>query len=159
MADNLDNQLDSFFAKIGKRLDTSLNKRSMSLIGNEAIRLMKPRIRAGYGVDRPRGRIKRFEPLSEKYIEKRRRSRLSQYTSPGKSNVTFSGRLIASLRVIRTQDRGLFIGPTGLNVDGKSNEDIARYLAEQGRIFNNISDNELKKLISFYRKRLLVFKK
>jgi hypothetical protein len=152
MANNLENQIDKFVKKIGKELKTTINAKSMSLIGNEAIRLMKDRIRAGYGVRRPKGVVERFKPLSPAYIKQRERIRLSQYTSAGKSNVTRSGRMIASLRVARSNQGGVLIVPVG-------NEEIARYVAEGGRVFNNLSMNEFTKLVRFYRQRLLRIRK
>ncbi len=109
MAKAFNKQLDDIVKRWDKQLRDSVSARQMKLLGNEAIRLIQERTRRGYGVEKDGGPQRRLKRLSSAYIKQRRRMRLSQFTTPGKSNLTRSGRMLAGLRLVKVQNGGFAI--------------------------------------------------
>lgn len=144
--------LAKFQKKLLKDVDKLKARKLMNILGKEAISIMKKRIRGGFGVNKSGQNAYRFPRLSTSYIKQRKRLRLSPFTTPGKSNVTRSGRLIASLRYTTNTGQAI-ITPTGRNSNGLSNIELAEILSEKGRVFMNLSKNEQAKLVSFLRRR------
>lgn len=156
-------------------------KRDLEAMGEEAIRLIVVRTRLGYGVDRPRAKRKRLKSLSPSYIEVRKgkiafftlgkgqkrrivsyvpdkKPELSEFTRPTRSNLTFTGKMLDSMRVkdIVVRRNRVSIGPDRRSRGkGLTNEKIATYQEQMGRVFNNLSDLEVKKLARFHKKSIL----
>jgi hypothetical protein len=143
--------LSKFNKKVERKLKQITSKRQMQTLGLEALRLIRKRVRKGFSVAKNLGREEPFKPLDIDYIERRRKIRLSPFTSPSKSNITRSGRLISGLR-LTTKDRVFQIKPTGKSREGVSNVFIAQVLTKQGRPFLNLSLTEQRKLLSFYKR-------
>jgi len=149
--------LNKVIANIKKEITKSFNNQQMQKIAAFAMEQIKERSRNGYGVDDLGGTEKKFPALSKGYIEQRKRSKLSPYTSATKSNITFSGRLLASLR-FSTRDGAAVIKPTGTSRNGTPNDEVAGYLEDQGRSFLTLSKKQLDKLYEFIRSKIVDIK-
>lgn len=130
------------------------DRKNMLVFGLYALNLIKARTRKGFGVPDVGANQKRLPPLSASYIKYRSRRRLSPFTSPRKSNVTLSGRLLSGLRVYVSKSR-ITIKPTGTSEKGESNDQVASYLEKQGRVFLRLSKSEILKVIKFYNENIL----
>lgn len=143
-------------AKFSKSLKAIVKKaESQGLLTNLAafaIQLIVRRTREGRGVKRPGAATYRLKPLSASYIAFRRKNRsaLSPFTSPGKSNLTFTGQLLNSL-TLKKGSRVLTITPSGIRNDGKTNAAVARYVSRV-RPFLALSGDEQKKLAQNFRR-------
>lgn len=139
--------------RITKQMERSLTPNAMKRLGDLALRLIKDRVRQGYGVRKPRGRPHKLKDLKRKTIERRKRITLSPFTYPSKSNATMSGRMVGGLRV--TTRTGLIkIEATGTARNGSDNKDV---LAGYSRVrpFLNLSNDEVKQLADFYKAQIL----
>lgn len=145
-----------------KDLTKAINMRSL---GREAAEMIRLRTRLGYGVASDAKPRRKLKPLSSSYKAQRkgevafftknkkvipyepdRAPRLSRETSPTKSNLTFTGQMLDSIDVITAKQGEVLVGPSGERDDGKSNQEIAGYVAEAGRPFNHLSDIETKRM-------------
>lgn len=151
-------QLTRIIKGVLRQFDANANKKTMRSLGAEAVRLLVARSRKGYGVSRMGENQSKFPPLSKAYIKQRRRRRLSRFTTPGKSNVTLTGKMLASVRTFQDKQGKVSIGPSGRRSDGPGNAKIAEYLAEGGREFMNLSASEITKLRVYYERKLLKIK-
>lgn len=124
----------------------------MKALGEFTANLIVKRTRVGYGVDRNQGEKQRLKALSNRYIEHRKQSSLSSTTNAKKSNLTFTGQMLESVKVIRASNGKILIGPTGTRRDGQTNTEIALVNANRGRAFNNVSRLEFNQILRFYRK-------
>ena len=126
------------------------SKRQLLFLGNEAIKVIKDRTRRGRGVAKPGGRSTKLKALSKAYIEQRKRIRLSPFTNARKSNLTRSGRMLASLRST-VQGNKVVVKPTGQSREGVPNEKVAEHVTDQGRPFLNLSADETQRLLKQFR--------
>jgi hypothetical protein len=140
-------KLDGVKKEILQKLKEPERMRKYAQIGADAIKL---RTRLGSSVSAP-GEVKEpLKPLSPAYKEQRKalkaEGKLSEFASPGKSNLTLSGQLLDSVKVISAIQGKAIVGPSGSRNDGKTNEDVGKYVTKAGRPFNNPSDSELKRI-------------
>ena len=146
--------LKNFFTKLKRATRQAQSKPQLKSLALEAIRLITVRTRLGYGVEKPLGQRSKLRPLSPNYINFRSKSsKLSSMTTAKRSNLTFTGQLIDSLDIITSKSGGVTIGPKGRRSDGESNANIAKFQAEQGRVFMNLSRLEFQQLLRFYRRQ------
>jgi len=76
---------------------------------------------------------------------------LSEFTTPNKSNLTFSGQMLESMKILKIKKNSVLISPKGRRRKSQlTNEEVAERVSGK-RPFNNLSDLEIKKLIRFYR--------
>lgn len=127
----------------------------MKKVGLKASELVVKRTRQGRGVNRADGggNTSPLKQLTERYINyrKQNRFRLHPDTSPGKSNLTFSGQMLDSFTVRQTSKGRVFIGPGGRRSGGgPTNAQVGQFVIEQGRVFNNLSRGEIRELAKFY---------
>lgn len=143
-------------AKFSKSLQEVLKEAkrtgTLSLLGNAAIHIIQKRTWSGKGVKQPGGSTFALKPLSANYIKYRKvnRFRLSSQTSPGKSNLTFTGQLLYSLG-LKKNSKSITIEPQGKRKDGKSNAEVAGYVSKT-RPFLALSRDEQVTLGKFFRK-------
>lgn len=146
-------------SRLVKNIRTSVkklnDKKTMRALGTEASRIVKKRTRRGFGVRKTGGNQYRFPSLSVAYIERRKKKRLSKFTSARKSNVTFTGRLLQSVKATTVRKGFVEIGASRVRPGGLKNETLVEYLADMDREFLNLSKGEIVKLRRFYRRRLL----
>lgn len=145
--------IQNFKEKLSLSISLAVAPSSLRPLGKFAIDLIVKRTRLGYGVDDNFGIKSRLKSLSQRYIEFRKQyPRLSGSTRPTKSNLTLTGQMLGSMKVLRVVDNKIVLGPSGNRNDGLSNAEIAGFQEDQGRIFNRLSGLEYKQLIRFYRK-------
>ena len=113
----------------------------MDFILDELPAIIRIRTRLGKGVDEG-GSITKLDKLSDAYVKVRAKSKLHKDTKTKKSNLTFTGQMLDS---IKGERRGmLFIfGFKGNRADGKiTNDKLAQYNREKGRPFFKLSKSE-----------------
>lgn len=141
--------------KVKKRLffaiKRALNRKELTEIGRLAIAMISKRTRKGYGVAKAGGPQTNLKKLSPAYVLFRKKSRKlnTALTSPGKSNLTFTGQLIDSLlvREVDVEDQKVFINANRRRrKGGQTNEEVAEFVSRQGREFLNLSKSELFKI-------------
>ena len=144
--------------KIKKTLTRGISPQEARSVGQFAIDLIVKRTRLGYGVSKQYGTKSRLKALSANYKKRRATFRgLSATTSPGKSNLTFTGQMLASMKLIKMQTKSgetiIRFGPTGSRRDSPhTNLEVAGFQEGQGRIFNRLSQLEFQQLLRFYRR-------
>lgn len=128
----------------------------MKSLGLEAIDIVLERTRKGFGVKRTGGNRRKLKPLSKRYIEFRRknRSRLGKAGRITKSNLTFTGQMLESVKIIKSRNGVLEIGPSGIRDDRKRNADVGRWVTQQGRPFMNLGRAEISSLQRFIREEM-----
>lgn len=146
----------------------------MKQIGEEAARLIYVRTKLGYGVKNNNGTRQKLRPLNPFYIAVRKVVKggnakkikqiyqetgirppsklptgLDETTTPAKSNLTFSGQMLKSIKVKTTKQNEVIIGPQGYRNDGLTNEQVANSVQKFGRPFMFLSNLEIGKLKRF----------
>jgi len=91
----------------------------------------------------------KLKKLSKAYIDFRRSfsGRTGEFFKPSKSNLTFTGQLLESLKArsnVRQQTITLFA--SGRRDDGLKNEEVAEYVAENGRPFLGIDQKGIDRI-------------
>ncbi|TXH09386.1 MAG: hypothetical protein E6R04_08090 [Spirochaetes bacterium] len=148
-------------AQVEKDLKESLNNSRMQKIGEFVIEKIRIRTRLGYGASghlRPREKLK---PLAEssKDIRKgfKKAGELSEFTSPGRSNLTFTGQMLDSLTVRVISMGKIIIDVTGIRKptkkkdDLRTNKEVAQKVTDEGRPFMYLTDKDYKAVINFVR--------
>ena len=126
-------------------------------LGRLGIKMMTERTRKGYGFrSRSQISLSPLKPLSGSYIAYRDRARdaklpkrlNTKLTTPSKSNLTFTGRMLQSLKVFLLPD-GVRIEPTGKRADTKAdNKDVTRFNEERCRFYLQFSENETERIVA-----------
>ena len=133
----------------------------MRLLGNYAPNLIRDRTRKGFGVPHAGGSKEPLKALSANYIQWRQKNKrkLSKFAKPSKSNLTRTGRMLESLRVIETKNFGFTIAPTGQSKEGAKQRHCTpsrkKVLKQKGivKTFLYLSQEEINQCIKFYEKR------
>lgn len=152
---------------------------TMREMGEYAVERIVLRTRLGKGVSEKGDSASPLKPLSESYRQQRK-GKLAFYTtkdgkkvpyipkippildattSPTKSNLTFTGQLLNSIKVISVKAGKVLIAPTGKRSDrrskisGATNREVAGYVSEE-RPFLNLSKSELLALNRFVREKI-----
>lgn len=133
---------------IEKSLKRSVSSREMQRLGKMAIQIIQRRTRRGRGVSKSGGSVRTLKRLSPNYIaaRKRQRRKLSRFTSPGKSNLTFTGKMLSSMQATVVKQGHVRIG-----FKGRRNEKVAEYVSKQ-RPFNNLARKEINALVEEFDK-------
>jgi hypothetical protein len=140
--------------ELEKAIREVTSSESLKKLAEDLPERIKVRTRLGYGVSDNGGPRKRLEPLaastkrSKNY--KKKSGKLSNQTTPNRSNLTDTGELLDNLVVESSKDSEVTIKPKG-----ERNEKVARYVTEQGREFLNLSKPELKGFLDNLGKALL----
>ena len=145
--------LQKFQTDLEKMLKASAGRADMLRLGNYVLDLIKARVRKGYGADKNGGRQKKLKPLSRSYKKQRARLRLSPFTTPTKSNLTRSGRLIGGLRVA-VQSGVVIIRPSGSSREGTPNQKVAEYVSKD-RPFLFLTKGEIQSAAQYFEKEIL----
>lgn len=136
------------FDDLNKRLKSLVNgvvdKKLMDKIGSETVPVVKKRTRRGFGVNKDGDKAVKLKGISESTKKQRRRlkkqGKLNSETTPAKSNLTRSGKMIDSLDYVASTNE-VTISPKGDN-----NKDKAAGQENQGRSFLNLSKGEIKNI-------------
>lgn len=145
------NDLERFISRLEKTVKDAASAPQCKALGEEAIRLIVKRTRLGYGVT-TQGIKQPLKKLSPGYIKFRKKQNLSEFTTPSRSNLTFTGQLLDSMRVMFVSQGRVVVGPKGLRNSKLTNEKLAEYVAKAGRPFNNLSEQEESQLVRYYRR-------
>ncbi len=140
------NSMAAYIGKIQKAVDEASNKNVLQAVGTEAIKIIVKRTRLGYGVAENLGvkeRLKSMRPHSESYQlwRKKNRGKLSPMTTPTRQNLTMSGDMLNNM-TLRVSQKSVFISTQFA--------DRAAYQADAGRVFNRLSELEVKQLRLFF---------
>lgn len=144
--------------KIKKTLSRGISQQEARSLGQFAIDIIVKRTRLGYGVAKQFGTKQRLRGLSARYVKYRTTfPGLSSTTTPSRSNLTLTGQMLASMKLIKTQTSSgqtvIRFGPTGTRPKtGKTNLEVASFQESQGRVFNRVSQLEFQQILRFYRK-------
>lgn len=136
--------LDAFVAQLLKAASPKVAEQVAEQAAREAASTIQRRTRQGFGVARDGGALERLAPLSPAYVKYRRAnaSRLSSFTSPGRSNLTFSSELLGSLSVAKRGGAWKVV-LEGAREDGLTNAQLARYVSRR-RPFLNLAKSEIE---------------
>jgi hypothetical protein len=147
-------------AQVEKDLKESLNNSRMQKIGEFVVEKIRIRTRLGFGVSgnlKPRERLK---PLAEasKEIRKgfKKAGELSNLTTPGRSNLTFTGQMLDGLTVRVISMGKIIVDVTGTRRilkkgDLRTNKEVARKVTDEGRPFMYLTDKDYKAVVNFVR--------
>ncbi len=153
MAENdLGKGVAKFIAKIKAGLEGSIKDQVSKAAAQMAADLIRDRTRQGYGVANDGGSKFPLAPLSLRYVERRKRSALSPFTSPSKSNLTFSGAMLESLSIKRSSPGNWLVILQGSHpTAGIENSLLARYVSRK-RPFMFLSGGEVEQIRNTARK-------
>ena len=128
------------------------------LIGRKMVKIIQERTRAGFGFSSAfstnLSKLKKLAPATienrTRALKRKRPFKLNKkLTSPSKSNLTHTGRMIQSLKV-KSIRGGFKIEATGQRRDTKlTNKQVLAANAKLGRYFNQLSKAEIKLLTEF----------
>lgn len=135
--------LDCFHQALAK----VISRNGMTPIAKEMADTVRIRAQLGGSVESTGKAKKPFKKLSPDYVEQRKKFKgLSNKTTPRKSNITRTGQLIESLRGEPKSNGFDIIAEGGRDDSDLTNSQVAKYVADQGRPFLDLSDKELKQL-------------
>lgn len=148
-------------ASVEKELKESLNNSRMKEIGDFVLEKIRVRTRLGYGVSAHKSAREKLKPLADVTKEIRKgfkaSGKLSEFTSPGKSNLTFTGQMLDGLSV-KVQSMGKVLveitGNRKATRDPKAprtNKEVARKVTDEGRPFMFLTDKDYKAVVNFVR--------
>lgn len=182
--------IDNLSTNINKISKDVFNSKIMNMLARRAIELIYMRVKSGYGVNDDSVKIpdkKKLAPLKESYIEYRKgkirfytnkttgkvfairptKGKFSipstgEYFSPGKSNLTMTGQMLASMDH-KAGTNYFTISIKGRRKDGKDNKDIAKFVSEGGgrfgttaaRPFFALSKTEQKNIIEMFKEYIV----
>lgn len=144
--------------KLKQTVKATATDEQMQLLGEKAAEMIRVRTRLGYGVDRPGGKRRRLDALSDDYIEFREEHAryLSGLTEPDRSNLTLTGQMLDSVTVTESKLGRALIEPTGTRKGSSTtNQQVATGVTKGGRPFISLSDMEIKKLRRYFEKDIL----
>ena len=155
------NDISRFTQALLRTFNSATNTVQMRALGQQAIKKIVRRTRLGYGVDEKGDKKFKLEPLRPMTIANRLRNkrRLHGQTRPKRSNLTFTGQMLNSMKVKRASHGVVAVGPKGSRREGGiTNPDLAELHANgttrmKPRPFNNLSRLERRQLVRWYRKR------
>ena len=153
----VERDISDFVKSVEKTIDESLSRKQLTELGNAAITIIVKRTKKGFGV-RKTGQIggarKRLKRLAKSTIERRKRfSGLASDTSPARSNLTFTGQLLDSLKVkkISARKKSFVISPEGKRKGSSlANFEVAEFVDENGRPFLGFSNKDLQEVLKLY---------
>jgi hypothetical protein len=125
---------------LGLAVKDATSSKTMRAYGEAAIKVIIARTRLGFGVKKTGSRKFRLAKLQKSTIRKRRTAKNlnTSLTSPSKSNLTFTGRLLNSLLVKKASPGRVIVGPSRRRrKGGLTNEEISAIL-EKGNSSRNL---------------------
>ena len=153
--------IENLRKEIKSAVENAFSQKLMKTLGEDMAERIRVRTRTGKGVDRTGGETTALKRLmSEPYKKRRRKSPDLDRgkTSPAKSNLTFTGQLLDSIKGGAINARQFFIEILEQRNDGVKNSDIVDGQEDQGRKFFYFSSAEIKgiynRINAFLRKEL-----
>jgi len=156
-ANNSSVGIDALKKKIVSQVVDSIDSQDMTMLGKFIANMIKVRTRLGFGVREngvEREKLKELKGRPRPYkstIHQREldseKGRLSKETTPTKSNLTRSGRLLDSFKVVAKKLGVIISIPDTSRPDSRAtNAEIARYNEEKGRPFFHVSSSEIRQI-------------
>lgn len=153
---DFEKELQDFADKVNKALNYLVEPKSLRSLGAKEAEVIKRRTRLGYGVPEDGGpkdkfaNLKDSTKLSRKY--KGRQGKLSDQTSPNKSNLTSTGKMIDSI-VSKVEDR-----TTVITIEGDRKSIAAYHQAGTSRMrkrrFLGLAAEDIQQIKAFMQDRL-----
>lgn len=133
---------------IKQKIKDSFSQKVMKNVAQDTANRIKIRTRTGKGVKVTGADPEPLKALSAKYKNYRRKTdKLNRSsTTPGKSNLTFTGQLLDSIYGDSINERSFFISIKEDRNDGVKNSDIVEGQEKQGRKFFYFSRAEIKSI-------------
>ena len=133
-------QLDELMRKV-------IARRNLDAVGEMVADQIRKRTRLGYGVEDDGKSQKKLKKLSNGYKDWRKKNRraLSGDTTPARSNLTQTGDMLDSIEHKVQGDS------VEISVNGRFNQDKARWVTEGGRPFMNLSKAERNMVADMFR--------
>lgn len=129
-------------------LDILESPEFMKQLGEFVKKGILDRTKAGVGVDNPGGNRKPLKPLSPAYVEQRKRMKLAKDTSPGKSNLTQTGKMLKDLTVISTKAK------TAVDFKNDESKTKAKHNEDNGRPFAYVDKEQIKEVEAIVQAKL-----
>lgn len=140
--------VQEFNKKLSKDIETAFNQNFLQTVGKAARDIIYKRTKAGKGVSN--GQLQTLKKLTKPYVEYRKGKKLGRFGSPGRSNLTFSGEMLESFEIaVKRQIVTLTINNQTRD-DGKTNEEVAQYVTENGRPFFDLSNDERQIIVKLF---------
>jgi len=147
------------------------SKENMSAFGDYVAERIMVRTRLGRGVAQEGGASQPLKPLSDSYKKQRQgkiaffttkegvvvpyvpdqKPKLSEFTRPTKSNLTFTGQMLESIKTLSAKVGEVVVGLSGNRKDGLTNLEVGQYVSK-ARPFMNLSKPEKEGLAREIRK-------
>ncbi len=144
---------------IRQSVDYRYDRTALMKIGEHASEIIHRRTRLGYGVTSSdaRQKLTAQHAHSERYqkFRKENANLLSEFTSPKRQNLTFTGILLDDLQPINIANGTVTIGYRGFHKDGTPNEVIAARLLKMGYRWMGLTRPEQAQLRRFVNNDLI----
>lgn len=140
--------INKLLRKLSAIRDEVAGKGAMLDVGKEAARLIKKRTRLGFGVTGHNAKKAKLDKLSAPYTAARKRKKPPGPSSPSKSNLTYTGKMLDDLEA-----RNAKAGNAEIGFKSPKSEEKAKWVSED-RPFNFISKSEFKQLRKFIQETL-----
>jgi hypothetical protein len=146
-----DRDLDKFRKDVALLFKKIQNKNEMTIIGEDAIDIIRERTTSGKGVHKPGGNRVTLRDVSPEYAKRREKiKRKSRLAAKGtKCNLTLYGSMLRNLSVIHATKSEVVVGHTGEKNQAKT---LAHH--NSGREFLFLGKAEIKLVIDLYDKRI-----
>lgn len=155
---SFDKGVNKFVRELQKTIDASLSRKELKRLGDAALIIIYNRTKKGIGVRKTsqvggaQQKLKKLADSTKKYRQ-RYKEKLHPTTSPRKSNLTFSGQLLDSLKVkkISARKKSFVISPEGKRKGSSlANFEVAEFVDQNGRPFLGLSNKDLKEVVKLY---------
>lgn len=154
---SFEKDISDFVKSVEKTIDESLSRKQLTVLGKATLAIIYKRTKKGIGVNKTGqvgGARKRLKALEKSTIARRKSFKdLHPTTSPRKSNLTFSGQLLDSLKVkkISARKKSFVISPEGKRKGSSlANFEVAEFVDQNGRPFLGLSNKDLKEVVKLY---------
>lgn len=138
--------LDKAFKDMKNKMDGFVNSKLMKKLSKQGAASVTLRTRLGKGVAKNGAYESSLKKLSKSYKKLRSRSELSSGTTASKSNLTFTGKLLKSIKGKSISKKQGVIYLTDDREGKVSNNEIAGYQERAGRVFMRLSFAEINAL-------------
>ena len=140
---SFEKDISDFVKSVEKTIDESLSRKQLTVLGKATLAIIYKRTKKGIGVNKTGqvgGARKRLKALEKSTNSKAKipSKTYIQPTSPRKSNLTFSGQLLDSLKVkkISARKKSFVISPEGKRKGSSlANFEVAEFVDQNGRPF------------------------
>lgn len=129
-------------------------------IAQDALKKLVARVKTGYGVsgENPANfesvEKVRLKPLSEKYVELRKKVKLGDLGSPKRSNLTLTGQMLNDITYELIGDGFKLLFKGAPRSDSKlTNEQVAAYVSANGRPFFSLTKDEFAVIVGKVQRR------